>query len=94
MDLNTKVKAGKEVISTEMDGEAVLMHVSKGVYYGLNAVGAVIWDRLKQPAAVAEICNSVADEFEVEREVCERDVCSLLDQLEEAGLVEIVNETD
>jgi len=43
MELRTQIKAGREVISTEIDGEAVLMDVAKGVYYGLNAVAAVVW---------------------------------------------------
>ncbi len=90
MTVNTHVKASKDVISTELDGEVVLMHVTDGVYYGLNRVGGAVWELIKQPIAVGAVCDSVAQEFEVARDVCERDVCSLLEQLEDAGLVEVV----
>ncbi len=92
MRLDSRVKASEEVISTELDGEAVLMHVSHGTYYGLNAVGAVIWTLMKEPVTVERLCAAVVEEFEVEREVCERDAFALLQELKDAGLVEIVCE--
>ncbi|TVR58245.1 MAG: lasso peptide biosynthesis PqqD family chaperone [Spirochaetaceae bacterium] len=87
--LETKVKASPDVISTQLDGETVLMHVSNGMYFGLNAVGSVIWETMKEPVTVDRLCDAVADEFEVERDVCENDVRELLAQLEEQGLVTV-----
>ncbi len=79
------------MISTELDGETVLMHVSNGMYFGLNAVGSVIWETMKEPVTVDRLCDAVADEFEVARDVCENDVRELLAQLEENGLVRVVD---
>ena len=91
MTLETSVAASPDVISTELDGETVLMHVSNGMYFGLNAVGSVIWDSMKTPVAVARLCDAVSDEFDVGRDVCENDVLQLLAQLEENGLVRVVD---
>ena len=89
MTLETKISASPDVISTELDGETVLMHVSNGMYFGLNAVGSVIWETMKEPVTVDRLCDAVADEFEVARDVCENDVRELLAQLQEQGLVTV-----
>ncbi len=91
MTVNTTVKASPEVISTEIDGEAVLMHVSNGLYYGLNSVGSVIWANLEHPIPISHVCAAVSEEFEVDDDTCTQDVVELLRQLSEVGLVEIVD---
>jgi hypothetical protein len=91
MNLNTTLRASKDVLATDVGGEAVLMHVERGIYYGLNELGAVVWKRLDAPVSVAALCEAVTDEFAVDRETCEHDVLKLLAELKDAGLVE---ETD
>lgn len=86
----TRVKSSGEVISTEMDGEAVLMDVSRGIYYGLNSVAAVVWMQLTEPIAVVDVCSVVSEEFEVDPEVCRNDVIQLLKEFSDVGLVEVV----
>ena len=88
---STRVVACEEVISTDLDGEAVLMHVSKGLYFGLNAVGSVVWDLIRNPVSVNHLCDTVAGQFEVSREVVDRDVVALLEQLRENGLARVVD---
>ena len=94
MTLQNRVEATSDVISTELDGETVLMHVSNGRYFGLNAVGSVIWETMKTPVTVESLCVAVTEEFDVERQVCENDVLELLTQFEEHGLVRLVDATE
>lgn len=91
ISLETVVKSSNNVISTEMDGEAVLMHVPTGTYYGLNSVGAVIWKQMTEPVVVDRICNVIAEEFDVDHEVCTGDVLNVLKEFGNAGLVEVVH---
>ena len=76
------------VLSTEVDGQAVLMHVEKGIYFGLNDVGALVWRELGSEATIEELCEAVISEFDVETDECKNDVQDLLAQLAEQGLVE------
>jgi hypothetical protein len=94
LTLQNRVEAAPDVISTELDGETVLMHVSNGMYFGLNAVGSVIWDTMKFPVTVESLCTAVTEEFDVERNACENDVLDLLAQFEEHGLVRLVDATE
>ena len=92
MELQTKVKAPDGVMSTQLDGEAVLMHVSKGIYFGLNDVGAFIWKLMAKPVSIWELCRAVEQEFDVLSELCEGDILTLMEQLGDKELVEIVGE--
>ena len=88
MKKQTKMKTCAGVLSTEVDGQAVLMHVEKGIYFGLNDVGALVWRELGSEATIEELCEAVISEFDVETDECKNDVQDLLAQLAEQGLVE------
>ena len=84
-----KVVASDRQVSTNADGESVILNFDEGVYYGLDEVGARVWELVQQPTTVAEIVEQLAAEYEVEAGRCERDVEDLLSELTDAGLVAI-----
>jgi hypothetical protein len=87
------VVAAKEQVSSDLAGEAVILDFKSGVYYGLNEVGASIWNLIQEPKTVSEIRDAIVAEYEIEPEVCDRDLKVLLQQLEASGLIEVRNET-
>ncbi|MGH9508373.1 MAG: PqqD family protein [Terriglobales bacterium] len=89
---NTTVVAVSDQISCTLEDEAVVLHLGKGVYYGLNPVGATVWNALQQPKTVGELVEIVTREFEVEASRCENDLLDLLGRLEDAGLIEVRSE--
>jgi Coenzyme PQQ synthesis protein D (PqqD) len=91
MELLTKVKAPDGIMSTQFEGEAVLMHISKGEYYGLNEVGAFIWTLMSNPVSIKTLCQAVEQEFDVLPELCKSDILTLIEQLGAIDLVEIVS---
>lgn len=67
----------------------MILELTRGVYYGLNAVGARIWELLKQPRTVGEIRDAILDEYEAEPDEVTRDVLGLLTELAHRGLIEV-----
>jgi len=86
------VVAVKEQVSSEINGESVILHLQSGVYYGLNPVGASIWNLIQQPKTFKEVRDTILAEYEVEPEECERDILSLLQELASHGLIEVKDE--
>ncbi len=86
------VVVGKDQISADLSGEAAILNLKSGIYYGLNEVGARIWSLLKEPKAVDEIKNTLLREFDVEPERCALDLFALLKELSSHGLIEVRNE--
>jgi Coenzyme PQQ synthesis protein D (PqqD) len=66
-----------------------MLHLESGIYYGLNDVGNSVWKMIPEPKRVGEILEALLQEYDVEREVCERDLMALLKDLAGAKLVEI-----
>lgn len=91
MNLDSVVIATKEQVSADLQGEAVILNLKSGVYYGLNPIGALVWGKLQQPCAVRQLRDAILAEYAVEEQQCEADLFALLQGLADAGLVEIAD---
>lgn len=89
LSLDCIVVAVKEQVSCALGEEAAILHMKNSVYYGLNPVGARVWNLLRQPRSVRELCDIIVDEYDVERGRCERDIFGLLEQMKNEGLLEL-----
>ncbi len=81
--------AAASQVSTEVDGEILVLNTNTSAYYTLGAVGAHVWRLLRRPVTLTQICSDVASTYEVAAEGCRADVLVLLRQLLAAGLVEL-----
>jgi hypothetical protein len=53
-----------DVIHQVIDGEAVIINLSRGFYYSLDRVGAEVWDALAQGRSRAEVVAVIAAAYE------------------------------
>ena len=83
------ITISKDVLAQELAGETVLLDLASENYFGLDAVGTRIWQLLNEGRTGSDLIDTLLDEYEVEREVLERDISELLNRLSEAGLIEI-----
>ena len=72
-----------------LDDGAVLLAPASEVYFGLNHVGATIWEHLPPVRSTfGELCAAVRDAFpDAPAERVRHDVARLLGELAAAGLV-------
>jgi len=85
--IETKVIQVKNLPIVEFDGEIALMNAEKGHYYSLDEIGTKIWSLMVDPITIKEIVDILLTEFDVERDVCEKDVMDLMKQLFDQGLI-------
>ena len=86
------VRRVAEQVSCDMAGEAIVLNMKSGVYFGMDQVAALIWNLIEKPRTVGEIRDAIMQEYEVDSDTCEQDLRSFLDHLQSAGLIEIDNE--
>ena len=86
------VVASKDQVSCDLQGEAAILNLKNGIYYGLDPVGARIWDLIQEPRAVSGVRDALLEEYEVAPDDCERDLVVLLEELAAHGLVEVRDE--
>jgi len=89
MNLDSVVSLCAEQVSCDFGGEAAILNLKNGAYYGLNPVGARIWSLLAVPTRVAAVRDTIVQEYDVEPERCEADLFDLLEQLVAEDLVRI-----
>jgi len=67
------------------------LDIKSGVYYGLNAVSASVWNIIQEPKTVTGIKDAILNEYEVDPSRCERDVLRLLKKRADTVLIEASN---
>lgn len=83
------VRAAGGNVFCDLDGEAVILNLMQGIYYGLNEVGSRVWELLQEPGRVEDICDVIVSEYAVDRGRCERDLAALLEKLADRELIVI-----
>jgi hypothetical protein len=66
------------VVARQIGGETVILNLESGTYFGLNAVGARIWELIGEGKSVNEVRSVMLAEFEVSEDVLDRDLERLL----------------
>lgn len=87
MNLEAKFTIPAGVVARQLTGEAVILDVESGTYFGLNEVGARIWQLIEEGAVLKTVCETLLDEFEVSRDQLERDVVALAGELQSRKLI-------
>lgn len=87
--LDAVVCPSKDQVSCDLEGEAAILNLKAGLYYGLDAVGASAWRLARKKLSIRQVRDALLEEYEVSPRVCEKDLIALLKELERHGLVEI-----
>ena len=91
LTLQTQVVPSPDVVHRELDGEAVLLNLGTGMYFGLDEVGTRVWSCLSESTDLAAIHRTLLDEYEVAADRLEADLIELVGALAERGLVHVVD---
>jgi hypothetical protein len=86
------VVAADDQISCKLEGQAAILNLSSGIYYGLNEVGSTVWELIASPRCVAEIRDALLQCYDVEAPQCDRDLKALLCDLASHGLIKVSDE--
>jgi hypothetical protein len=76
-----------DVAAKVVDGEAILINLTSGLYYSTDKVGGLVWSMVTQGASVARIAEAVAAGYAVSLEQARRDVRVLVHELLAEGLI-------
>ena len=77
----------EDVLVRALDGEAVLLDMASGKYFGLNEVGSRVWELIEKGEPVGTIRAAIVREFEVDDARAGEDLAALVTELEARGLV-------
>ena len=88
-----RYRARDQVLDTQLEDECVLLDLESGLYFSLNSVGSRIWSQLKErPRTLEELLADITQQYDVSREVAERDILKVVQDLAEHQLLETIDE--
>jgi hypothetical protein len=87
LSIDQSVAVNGDVVFKEIDGEAVLLDLKRGTYFGLDSVGTRIWQTLVEHGCARPAIASLLEEFDVRPDALESDIIRLLGELRTNDLI-------
>jgi len=92
IERTTRITLTGKALEAKVDGELIAMDIERGTCYGLNRVGSHVWEHMRSPITVDELCGRLESEYEVDGLTCRSQVMDLLLELEAEGLIAAVGD--
>jgi hypothetical protein len=86
VSLDSRFILSKDALFRELDGEAVILDLDSGTYFGLNAVGTRMWQLIAQHERLQAVLDDLCLEYDATRETLESDLLELVARLADARL--------
>jgi hypothetical protein len=83
----TVIKRNPQMVTSNIDGEIVMMSIDNSEYYGLDDIGSRIWELMENPILVDDLIGILLSEFEVEKNECISDTLDFLNNMTDKNLV-------
>lgn len=81
LTLQSEVRVADDVLFQDLEGEAVLLNLKSGVYYGLDPVGTRIWKLIEEKVGLADIVDVIVAEYDVDAGRSGADLLALVEDL-------------
>jgi hypothetical protein len=87
-----RLRVPDDVIHRDLDGEAVILNLKTGTYFGLDAVGTRMWMLIGELGEHDKVLEALLAEFDVDDQRLRGDFDGLVAQLVDHGLLELAGE--
>ncbi|MCH6257728.1 lasso peptide biosynthesis PqqD family chaperone [Puniceicoccaceae bacterium K14] len=92
LNQDTVLRQSENQVGCNLDEEMVLLNINTGGYYNFNEIASAVWGSIKEPKSLGALISELLETYEVEKELCQRDVKAFLSKLIADDLVEASNE--
>jgi len=79
--LESEVVISNDVVSRELEGEAVILNLASGTYFGLDPVGTRIWSLVQEDGSLRRVFEILQQEYDVTPGRLEGDILRLVEVL-------------
>lgn len=79
--LEDSVTISPDAVFRELGGEAVILNMATGVYFGLDPVGTRIWNLIHEHGALNKVFEILKEEFDAAPNALQEDLLRLVGEL-------------
>jgi hypothetical protein len=94
LTVRANLRVADEVVFREVDGEAVILNLASGIYFGLDAVGTRMWQLIDEYGQLEAALVRLRAEYDAPPQTLEHDLVQLASELVEKRLLVIGNADD
>ena len=87
--LDAAFRIPDEVVFRELDGEAVILNLETGIYFGLDAVGTRIWQLIEARQPLRAVLDTLIIEYEAPPDRIQGDLLAFVERLTGKGLLSV-----
>ena len=77
------------VVARMVGDEVVLLDLDAGTYFGLDPVGARVWELIGEGLTLSSVCDRMQNEYDTPRNTLKKDILELIKALREENLVAV-----
>ncbi len=92
ISIESSIQIGEDTVYRELGGEAVILSLETGNYFGLNEVGLRIWQLIQDERSLRNVRDALVKEYDAPAATIEADLVRLVEELSTKGLVRVANE--
>ena len=84
----------KQLAAKVMDGEAIIINLTNGIYYSMDDVGGLVWELIAAGRSLEQISTAIARGYDVSEDQALADLQPLAEKLLEEQLVSVVESSE
>jgi hypothetical protein len=84
---DTRVRVPDDVVFRALDGEAVVLNLESGIYFGLDAIGTRMWQLVTELESIGSARDQLLAEFDAPAAQLESDLLTFVGELHAKKLV-------
>jgi hypothetical protein len=89
ISFSDRVRVPDDVLISPLQEESVILNLDSERYYGLDDVGTRFLSVLTTANSIDAACQSLAEEYDIDREVLRQDLVALIQNLLQQGIIEV-----
>ena len=93
MNINAKFYImEEEVCAKVMEGEAIIINLSNGIYYSLDGVGGTVWQMIELGYSIEEMIQTISVHHKISSEQVKLDLEKLVEEMIQENLIKVSND--
>ena len=93
MNMNARLYINEEeVCGKVVEGEAIIINLSNGIYYSLDGVGGTVWQLIELRYSIEEMTQAISAHHKVSSEQVKADLEKLIDEMVQENIVKLSDE--
>lgn len=81
LTLDASLAIGNDVVFRDLAGEAVILDLASGHYFGLDPIGTLFWRLIAERGHLRAVHQALVEQFDVPPEVLEADILEFAGEL-------------